>query len=217
MVCFPEWQYCWGSDCRVGVWWRDAPKGAAIDCYPAIVKVGREDDRQQVGLCADCRHSGQRVSDRGAVFWFCELSKVDARFAKYPRLPVRTCAGYEREDVDDLVVLYRPVGQAEFELVRQSEFRAFPPRLPQQPFFYPVLNERYAAQIAREWNTKDEASGFVGYVLRFWVRRIFLAAYPIRTVGSSEHEEYWIPAAELEIFNQNIVGTIEVVAEFRGE
>lgn len=83
-------------------------KRVAIDCYPAIVKVGREDDRQQVGLCADCRHSGKRVSDRGSEFWFCELSKVDSRFAKYPRLPVRECVGYEREE--DRVIGDREIG-----------------------------------------------------------------------------------------------------------
>ena len=51
--------------------------------------------------------------------------------------------------------------------MRASGYREFPPRLPEQPFFYPVLNEDYATQIARDWNTKDERSGFAGYVLRF--------------------------------------------------
>lgn len=60
--------------------------------------------------------------------------------------------------------LYRPVGRKELELIRAAEFRAFPPRMPAQPFFYPVLNEEYATRIARDWNTKDEASGFEGYV-----------------------------------------------------
>jgi hypothetical protein len=67
----------------------------------------------------------------------------------------------------ELTVLYRPVGQREFELIEAAGFREFPPRLPEQPFFYPVLNEEYATQIARDWNTKDKASGYTGYVLRF--------------------------------------------------
>jgi hypothetical protein len=71
----------------------------------------------------------------------------------------------------DCSTLFRPVGQAEFDLIRQSGFTKFPPRLPEQPFFYPVLNEAYATQIARDWNTKDSRSGFVGYVLRFRVRK----------------------------------------------
>ena len=199
----------------------DAPQvGVVIGCYSAIVNVDREDDRQRAGLCADCRHSRKRLSDRGSVFWCCELSKLDVRFAKYPRLPVRTCIGYAREGTpeiaDEVVELYRPVGERELALIRESGWRAFPARLPHQPFFYPVLHKEYATQIARDWNTKDEASGFVGYVLRFRVRQTSLKAYPIRTAGSSNHQEYWIPAAELEKFNENIVGLIEVVSEFRG-
>ncbi len=58
---------------------------------------------------------------------------------------------------DEVIRLYRPVGQAEFDLIRASGFCKFPPRLPQQPFFYPVLSEGYATQIARDWNTKDES------------------------------------------------------------
>jgi hypothetical protein len=65
-----------------------------------------------------------------------------------------------------VTVLYRPVGQREFELIEASGFRRFPARLPEQPFFYPVTNEAYATHIARDWNTRDEASGWTGYVLR---------------------------------------------------
>jgi hypothetical protein len=113
--------------------------------------------------------------------------------------------------------LFRPVGQAELDLIRAAGFRKFPPRLPAQPFFYPVANEDYAVQIARDWNTKDATSGFVGYVLRFSVRTEFLNRYEIHTVGDSHHREYWIPAADLPTFNDNIVGAIEVVSEFRAK
>jgi hypothetical protein len=118
---------------------------------------------------------------------------------------------------DDAITLYRPVGQAEFELIRASGFKKFPPRLPHQPIFYPVLSEGYATQIARDWNTKDEGSGFTGYVLRFSVRSEFLCSYEIHTVGSGEHREYWIPAEDLDRLNENVVGSIELVSEFRGE
>jgi hypothetical protein len=111
---------------------------------------------------------------------------------------------------------FRPVGQKEFDLVRASGYREFPPRLPEQPFFYPVLNEDYATQIARDWNTKDERSGFAGYVLRFNVQNEFLSRYEVHVVGNSTHREYWIPAHELARLNANIVGTIEVLSEFRG-
>lgn len=118
--------------------------------------------------------------------------------------------------VGALTILFRPVGQAELDLIKASGFRAFPPRLPDQPFFYPVLQEEYARQIARDWNTKDERSGFCGFVLRFQVQSDFLSRYRVQVVGSSQHCEYWIPAADLERFNASIVGTIEVLAEYRG-
>ena len=114
-----------------------------------------------------------------------------------------------------LTTLYRPVGRKELEFIRASGFRAFPPRLPHQPFFYPVLTEEYAVEIARDWNTKDEASGYEGYVLRFNVRAEFLEKYDVHVAGSSIHREYWIPAGDLEEFNRNIEGIIEIVGEFR--
>ena len=109
--------------------------------------------------------------------------------------------------------LYRPVGGRELQLIEESGFRAFPPRLPEQPIFYPVLNEEYAAQIARDWNTKH-SDGRKGYVTRFRVRAKFLERYDVQTVGGSVHQELWVPAEELEEFNRNIVGPIEVIAEF---
>jgi hypothetical protein len=112
--------------------------------------------------------------------------------------------------------LFRPVGQAELDLIRADGFRAFPPRLPEQPYFYPVLNLEYATQIARDWNTKDERSGYVGYVLQFEVDTKFLREYQVHQVGDVTHREYWIPAADLAGFNEKIVGTIEIVAEFAG-
>jgi hypothetical protein len=110
-----------------------------------------------------------------------------------------------------VLTLFRPVGQKELDLIRESGGRAFPPRLPYQPIFYPVLTEEYAVQIARDWNTKDAASGYIGYVVRFRVRASFLERYTIQTVGASRHQEYWIPAEDLAALNDNIVGQIEVV------
>jgi hypothetical protein len=71
----------------------------------------------------------------------------------------------------------------ELDLIRESGCKAFPPRLPEQPIFYPVL---------------------------------FLAKYEVHMVGGSIHQEYWIPAEDLDEFNTNIAGEIEIVAEYRG-
>ncbi len=113
---------------------------------------------------------------------------------------------------DNLTILYRPVGPQELALIVASGYREFPPRLPEQPIFYPVLNEEYARQIAREWNFP--ASG-AGYVTQFALKNEFAAKYPVQKVGSSIHQELWIPAEELEEMNRNIVGLIEVIAEYK--
>jgi hypothetical protein len=120
--------------------------------------------------------------------------------------------GQETSSTPDVVTLWRPVGPLELELIRKADMRAFPPRLLDQPIFYPVLSEDYAVRIARDWNVPSSGSGFV---TRFEVRRSFLDQYTVQKAGGSAHLEYWIPAEDLDAFNQAIVGEIEVVAEFR--
>jgi hypothetical protein len=117
----------------------------------------------------------------------------------------------------ETITLYRPTGPAELALVRASNYRRWPPRLEWQPIFYPVLNEEYAIQIARDWNAKDPQTGYRGYVTRFAVRASFLEKYEVHRVGGRIHDEYWIPAEDLEDLNQNIVGDIEVIHDFRGD
>ncbi len=116
--------------------------------------------------------------------------------------------------MDETITLFRPTGRNELALIEASDFTAFPPRLPEQPIFYPVLNEEYATQIARDWNAKYNEDK-IGYVTKFEVRKEFLDNYETKIVGGATHEEYWIPAENLEEFNRNIVGKIKVVSEFR--
>jgi len=112
----------------------------------------------------------------------------------------------------ETVTLYRPTGPEELELVKQSGFRRWPSRLPEQPIFYPVTNEQYAIEIASRWNVQDSK---VGYVTRFLVKSQFMAHYEVQKVGGAHHTEWWIPAEELESLNDNIVGLIEVIGEYR--
>ena len=114
------------------------------------------------------------------------------------------------------MLLYRPVGESELRLIVAARFRAFPPRLPHQPIFYPVLEREYAVQIARDWNTRDEASGFAGWVSEFDVLDELVRRYPVRAAGGRLHRELWVPAAEMEDFNRSIVGPIRVTASFVG-
>lgn len=111
----------------------------------------------------------------------------------------------------DTVTLWRPVGPDELRLIEESGMRHFPPRLPEQPIFYPVMTEEYAVKIARDWNVPASGSGFV---TRFEVRSDFLACYEVREAGGKAHTEYWIPAEDLDGFNAAIVGSIEVVRSF---
>ena len=115
------------------------------------------------------------------------------------------------------MTLYRPVGQKELELVKESGFRRFPPRLEWQPIFYPVMNQAYAEQIAKQWNTEDEFSGYAGYVLAFDLPEEFIQKYPVQNVGGEIHNELWVPASQLGEFNDNIIGEIRLLSYFLGE
>ena len=153
----------------------------------SLVRMG-ESPRHKMLICVDLQ-----VSDRRSA---------------------RTCPGPFREITPETetVTLWRPTGPRELELVEGSGWTAWPPRLPDQPNFYPVLSEDYATKIARDWNVP--ASG-VGYVTRFRVLQWFLDRYEVHQVGGQTILEYWIPATDLDELNANIVGLIEVVAEFR--
>lgn len=113
---------------------------------------------------------------------------------------------------DETTVLYRPVGPDEFALLEANGFKAWPPRLPGQPFFYPVLTVRYAVQIASDWNVKESG---VGHVTAFRVRKDFLDRHERKVVGGHVHAEYWIPAAELPQLNDALVGDIMVLGSYR--
>ncbi len=115
-----------------------------------------------------------------------------------------------------LIKLYRPIGLKELELIAESGYRKFPPRLEWQPIFYPVLNEDYANQIANDWNTRDEFSGYAGFVTSFELTESYLAKFPVEHVGGFEHNELWVPAEELKEFNSNIVGEIKLIGCFLG-
>jgi tetratricopeptide (TPR) repeat protein len=113
------------------------------------------------------------------------------------------------------MILYRPVGLQELELIYDSGMKAFPARLPQQPIFYPVLQLEYARQTASDWNAKSGQSA--GYVTQFKVDDPYISQFEKHTVGGSQHQEFWIPAEELEEFNRHIVGHIKVLEAYFGD
>lgn len=111
----------------------------------------------------------------------------------------------------ETTTLYRPVGPRELALIEESGWKKFPKRLTEQPIFYPVMNEEYAAQIARDWNVPASGSG---YVTRFDVDAVYLQKFEVQNVGGVIHNELWVPAEELEEFNDHIIGLIEVTQSF---
>jgi hypothetical protein len=155
----------------------------------------RADDHYQIG--------------RNVIWQYVHVRHKKRMIATLPLLSEHTVSIW----VADTEILFRPVGEEELSLIRALNFAAFPPRLPEQPIFYPVCNFRYAEEIASKWN----APGGRGYVTRFEVAKSFLTRYEKHQVGGKEHVEYWIPAEELEAFNRSIVGKIRVVKSFSGE
>lgn len=107
------------------------------------------------------------------------------------------------------MILYRPVGMLELRLIFDTWLKAFPPRLPEQPIFYPVLNLEYARQIAFDWNIQSEP--YAGYVTEFDVDDAYISQFEHHIVGGRQHEELWIPAENLDEFNRHIIGQIRVV------
>lgn len=115
------------------------------------------------------------------------------------------------------IKLYRPVGVTELNLIKNSEWSVYPPRLNWQPIFYPVLDFDYAAKIAKDWNTPDEFSGYAGFVTEFEIPVEYFNKFEVQNVGASNHNEIWVKSEDLEEFNSKIVGEIKVVKAFYGE
>jgi hypothetical protein len=88
--------------------------------------------------------------------------------------------------MDAVTILYRPVNQQELNLIKDMGWKGFPPRLPEQPFFYPVMNEAYAEQISKQWNVP--AYG-IGYVTKFKVDTKYLEKFKVQNVGGEIHNE----------------------------
>lgn len=112
------------------------------------------------------------------------------------------------------MILFRPVVKREMELIEEANFSKFPPRLAGQPIFYPVLTQKYAEEIASQWNAKDEFSGSRGYVTSFGIDDVYISKFEVHQAGFSYHLKYWIPAEELEEFNSHILGKIKVLKEY---
>jgi len=102
----------------------------------------------------------------------------------------------------------------ELRLVYETGMKAFPPRKPEQPIFYPVLNVEYANEIAQHWNAEGPSGS--GYVAKFNLDDAYGARFKPEKVGGSHHVELWVPAAELSAFNEHIIAPIVIVGAYFG-
>ena len=141
------------------------------------------------------------------VIWKYVETRHKKQISGLPEIHQRTIEIW----VGDTVKLYRPVGPDELKLIVNSGFSCFPPRLPEQPIFYPVCSFEYAAEIASRWNVKDSGRG---YVTTFEVDKYYLDQYEVHQAGNKGHQEYWIPAESLNDFNSHIVGKIQALKSF---
>jgi hypothetical protein len=116
-----------------------------------------------------------------------------------------------------LTTLFRPVGLQEYRLIVASGCKEFPPRLPEQPIFYPVTNIEYAISIALNWNAPDEKCGYVGLVMEFELPTEYLKKFKEQVVGNNYCRELWVPAEDLAEFNSKIQGPIRLSKAFYGD
>jgi putative RNA 2'-phosphotransferase len=159
-------------------------------------------------LSGDMHRAGHEFFLSNNGVWL--VDRVPPPFIVHKEAAVQSAA-----DQQGLTTLFRPTGINELKLIYESGMKAWPPRLPEQPIFYPVMNREYAQQIARDWNAKSEPNQ-IGFVLRFDVETSYVAKFPVQKVGGKQHLELWVPAEELEEFNRHIVGPLVIVDVFRG-
>lgn len=133
--------------------------------------------------------------------------------AGHDHLTTPTDTGQPSVDDRGKVTLWRSVGQSELDLVASLRWRAWPPRLPNQPIFSAAGDRRYAVQIGRERNVPAEG---VGYVVKFDVARSFLDRHQGYQGGPCDEREYRIPGDEVADLNAHLVGAITESADYRG-
>ncbi len=111
--------------------------------------------------------------------------------------------------------LWRPIGEQELGKIEASGMRAFPVTTRHEPIFFPVHSFEYADKIARSWNSVEEDYQFLKFIVMFSLTDKFLARYATQSACEGRYVEYWIPPEDLDEVNENIIGQIEVVAEYK--
>ena len=110
--------------------------------------------------------------------------------------------------------LYRPLNAEEYRAVEARCFRGFPPRAEDQPLFTALLSEEGASQIARHMRIAKESENVV-YVVSFLVEDAYIRQFPVQHMEERDRRALWLPAEEVDILNQHLIGNIRVVAAYQ--
>ena len=109
--------------------------------------------------------------------------------------------------------LYRPLNAEEYHEVEALQFQGFPPRTEEQPLFTALLSEEGASQIARHMRIAKQKENIV-YVVSFLVDDAYIRQFPVQHSDERNRRALWIPADEMEILNQHLIGSIRVLASY---
>ena len=112
--------------------------------------------------------------------------------------------------------LYRPLDAEEYQALKERSFHGFPPRTGEQPIFTALLSEEGATQIARHMRISKQTDHTV-YVVCFLVDDAYIRQFPVQHAHERDRRALWIPAEELDILNQHLIGDVRVLASYQIE
>ncbi len=109
--------------------------------------------------------------------------------------------------------LYRPVTVQEYEAIAAKDFAGFPKQRNDRPLLTLLLSYEGAKQIARHLHTPTGEDDV--YVLSCMVDDAYIRQFPVQNAGDINRRALWLAAEETDIFNQHLIGKIQVVEHFQ--
>lgn len=109
--------------------------------------------------------------------------------------------------------LYRPLCADEYHEIEALKFQGFPPRSGEQPLFTALLSQEGASQIAKHMKVAKQTEPTV-YVVSFLVDDAYIRQFPVQHTEDRNRRALWIPADEMDILNQHLIGGIRVLASY---
>lgn len=109
------------------------------------------------------------------------------------------------------ITLYKSLSPVELAGVINNGWQSFAPLPIEQTIFAPKINLEHAQMLARQL---EACLHTVGYVVCFTIEADFLQRFQCQTIAYEEQREYRIPAEELALFNQHLIGRIQPLTAF---